>query len=691
MTDPLSGEAESQGDLHPDLIYSKEELGRALRDLRRRHARLARDSQFTFRELEARSGIPRAAINDYFNGRSLPPTDRLDVLVQLLGATPREQKKFADARDRVEELSRSLAPSVAATGGSAQPVPRQLPAARAPFIGRALELGELTALADGSSETSAAVVSAIDGTGGVGKTSLALHWARLAADRFADGQLYVDLRGYDPSGKPLDTDQVVRGFLDALGVTHEAMPRDSLARLGRYRSLLASRRVLVVLDNARGAEQVRDLLPSGPDCMAVITSRSDLSGLIATHGAVAIQLGLFTHDEARSFLEDRLGLERCARESEAVDGLIRLCARLPLALAVVSARAKHMRGSPLRMLVRELEETAEGRLGSLSTDDPATNLRTVLSHSYAALSLPEAQMFRFCALHPGPALSLAAAASLAGKSLSAAADLLDQLVRARLIDRVSAGRFAMHDLLRAYARELTEQPELHGERTDALARVYDHYLRTAFDAARMLSPKRKAPAWTAQAAGVTAEPLSSLENAWSWFDAESPGLASIVSAAAAHGFARHAVLIPRTLTVFFERRGRFTEFISCQGHALAMAERTNDREGQAHAHRGLGRAWGALNAPRSARTHLESAVAMFHDAALSADEARSRIDLAAWVFEEEEAYEDALAQVQAALEIFTESADEPGQSRCLNNEVFRATSWARTVMDGGDPVALSAF
>jgi len=256
-------------------------------------------------------------------------------------------------------------------------------------------------------------ICAVSGTAGVGKTALAVHWAHRVAGRFPDAQLYVNLRGFDPAGAALDPGQALRRFLDAFGVPAARIPADLDAQAGLYRSLLAGKRVLVVLDNARSAEQVRPLLPGAPGCLAIVTSRDQLAGLVATEGARPLALDLLTAADARKLLVRRLGADRAAGEPEAVEAIITACARLPLALTIAAARAATSPGFPLAAIAAELQESGSA-LDPLDGGDLATDVRAVSSWSYHALSAGVARLFRLLGLHPGPDIPITGAASLAG-------------------------------------------------------------------------------------------------------------------------------------------------------------------------------------------------------------------------------------------------------------------------------------
>ncbi|HEU4425402.1 MAG TPA: BTAD domain-containing putative transcriptional regulator, partial [Pilimelia sp.] len=373
----------------------------------------------------------------------------------------------------------SSSPATAAGTGATGPasaVPGQLPLDVSGFTGRDAELAVLDRLLDrGEPHRTATVVAVIAGTAGVGKTAVAVHWAHRVRGRFPDGQLYVNLRAFDPAGTPTSPDEAVRGFLDALDVPARRIPTDLAGQAALYRSLLADRRVLILLDNARDAQQVRPLLPGAPGCLVLITSRNQLTSLVAAEGAHPVPLDLLTASAARQLLSRRLGASRTAAEPEAVDEIIERCAGLPLALAVVAGRAATQPRLPLAALAGELRD-AQSRLDALHGGDHAADVRTVFSWSYRTLGARAARLFRLLGLHPGPEVGIPAAARLAGLPADDVRPLLAELTRAHLVVEHAAGRFTCHDLLRAYAAELARLVDPDRERRAALHRIIDHYL-----------------------------------------------------------------------------------------------------------------------------------------------------------------------------------------------------------------------
>ena len=341
------------------------------------------------------------------------------------------------------------------------------------------------------------VIGAIDGMPGAGKTTLAVHWAHLVADRFPDGQLYVNLRGFDPGGA-LGPAEVLSGFLPALGVTPPQVPADLDGRAALYRSLLAGQRVLVVLDNARDVAQVRPLLPGSPGCMVIVTSRNRLASLAASDGARTLTLDVFSAADAREALARRLGADRVAAEPAAVEEII-ACVRAAAAGAGPGGGAGGRAAAVPAGRHRRRTARRAGRLDALATGD-GTDVRAVFSWSYRMLSPPAARLFRLLSLQAGPDISLAAAASLAARRPGQAGALLAELTRTRLVTEYSPGRYSLHDLLRSYAAELCAETDPDGDRDAAISRLLSHYLHSAHHSHLLLQPHQRLPGLEPEAA-----------------------------------------------------------------------------------------------------------------------------------------------------------------------------------------------
>lgn len=398
-------------------------------------------------------GRPAEALAAYQNARR--------ALIGELGIEPGPDLRHL--HQRILRADPGLAPFPRlAPGAPAMPVPRQLPASGMHFVGRTAELALLRGLLDPAGRAPARtpapcpaigtrLLVAIVGTAGAGKTALALHFAHLAADQYPDGQLYVNLRGFDPLGEPLRITAAMRALLDAL-LPPGQIPAGLEAQAGLYRSVLAGRRMLIMLDNAASAAQVRPLLPGGGACLAVVTSRRQLTALAAGYGAHTLVLDAFTDADSHEFLASRLGHAHLAAEPAAARELVAACARLPLALSIAAARAAARPGFPLAMLAAELRDPRR-RLDALDGGEAAASVRDVLSWSYRQLSPPAARMFCLLGVHPGPDITVLAAAGLAGVRLDQAGRALGELTDACLLTEHTPGRYAFHHLLRAYAAE----------------------------------------------------------------------------------------------------------------------------------------------------------------------------------------------------------------------------------------------
>jgi DNA-binding SARP family transcriptional activator/Tfp pilus assembly protein PilF len=546
-------------------------------------------------------------------------------------------------------------------GARRRPVPQQLPADLDGFAGRIAALKELDARLPGERESrkSGTAVVVVHGAAGVGKTSLVVHWANQVRDRFSDGHLYVSLRGYG-AGSPMEPAEAIRGFLDALGVPPQQIPTEDLAQAALYRSLLAGKRMLVVLDNARDAGQARPLLPASPGCLVVVTSRHQLPGLVAAEGAHPVTLDVPSAADAYQLLAQRLGEDRLAAEPGAAHEIIERCGRLPLALAVVAARAAAKPDFPLEALATQLTDS-RGNLDAFATGDADSDIRTLFSWSYDALSSAAARLFRLLALHPGPDVTAAAAASLAGIPARQARTLLAELGRAHLVDEITPGRYTLHDLLFAYAAELAHTHDSDLEQRATLRRVLDHYLHTAHTASQLIStpgdPVAPAPAQY----GVTPESPADLEHAMAWFTAERPVLLATVRRAAATGFHTHAWQLAWCTNAYLNRQGHWPDLIAVQRTALDAAREQADLGGQARAQAILGFAYGKMNRLDDAYDHLWPALDLSAELGQRTMQAHVH-SIIADLLGQQARPADALRHGQRALDMYREAGHRRGEA-----------------------------
>ncbi len=523
-------------------------------------------------------------------------------------------------------------------------------------------------MAESAVKPAVAVTAVLSGTAGVGKTALAVHWAQRVSARFPDGQLFANLQGFDPARPALEPGDALRGFLEALGIAESRIPADLAGQAGLYRSVLAGKRVLVVLDNARDAKQVRPLLPASPGCAAIVTSRNRLVGLVATEGASPLTLDLLSTADARELLTRRLGTSRVAREPAAVADIIERCARLPLALTVAAARAATAPHLPLAAIASELRSAARA-LDPYHAGDTASDVRAVLSWSYRALTADGAQLFRLLGLHPGPDISLAAAASLGAIRLDRARALLAELTRAHLLSEHKPGRYAFHDLLRAYAAEQARDHDGQDIRDAAVHRVLDHYLHSANGAAMKIEPHLDRLALVQAGPGVVITEPASAEDAMSWFMAEDAGFLGAVRLAADAGLPSHAWQLAWIVSSYLLRRGFWEDNTLAQEAGLAAARRAGDVSGEAHALHGL-----ALGYARSGRFGdavplLERALRLFESIGDRFDQARIHNSFT-WIAEHEERLTDAVWHATQALEHYQAAGHRAGEAMILNDVGF---------------------
>ncbi|MEU4472811.1 BTAD domain-containing putative transcriptional regulator [Micromonospora sp. NPDC023888] len=593
-----------------------------------------------------------ALYRDGRQGEAVATYRRLrDTLREHLGIDP--SPRLRDLECAILRQDSAIAAPDPATPAPAS-VAAQLPPAVPTFVGREAELAALDALVD---RGGAVVVS---GTAGVGKTALAVHWAHRAAERFPDGQLYVNLRGFDPGAAPTEPARALHGFLEALGVPAARMPSDPELMVSLYRTTVAGRRLLVVLDNARDAEQVRPLLPGSPDCLTIVTSRDQLNPLVVTESAQPVLLDLLSPGEARDMLVRRLGERQVAAEPAAADHIADRCARLPIALAIVAARAATNRHFPLGVIADELDD-----LDAFHGGDEATDVRAVFSWSCRTLSPAAIRLFRLLSLHPGPDVSAPAVASLAGSIPQATGPLLTELTRANLLTEHTYGRYAFHDLLRAYAASLADEAEPPADRRAAVHRLLDHCLHTAHAADLVLHPHFSEISLPPAGVGVTPENPRSRSAATAWFTAELPVLLAAVPLAARLGFEGHAWRLAWTLAGFLHRQGHWQDWLGTQRIALAAASRIGDQSGQGQAHRSLGLACSRLRRYDEADDHLRRAFDRFTEVGDDAGRAHTCLNLGQLAERRGQRHE-ALHHSRRALTLFRRAGNQAGQGYTLN-------------------------
>ncbi len=542
-------------------------------------------------------------------------------------------------------------------------VPRELPGPVPQFVGRAAELADLTGTLERASaqRPRTLVISAIAGMAGVGKTALAMQWAHQVADRFPDGQLHVNLRGYDP-GQPVSAGDALAGFLRSLGVAEHEIPAGTADRGARYRSLLAGRRMLVVIDNAADAEQVRPLLPGSPSCVAVVTSRDALAGLVARDGARRLDLGLLPPAEAVGLLRALIG-ERVDAEPEASVTLAGYCAMLPLALRVAAERAAASPDASLAEVTSELADHQE-RLDLLdAAGDRLTAVRAVFSWSVRHLDDEAARAFRLLGLHPGADFDAYAVAALTDTTLRQARWLLHLLARAHLIEPAGTGRYRMHDLLRAYAADQAADSGSEQEREAALTRMFDQYLATAAIAAAALFPADPdQPALPSPVGPVP--PVTSPAAALAWLDAQRSTLVAVAAHAADHGWPGHAIGLAATIFRYPDA-GYFTDAAAMHRHARRAAVRAGDRTAEAAALTMLGAADAAQGHLRQAASHLEQALAICRRDGDRIGEARALGYLGTAEYCRGR-YQQSAGCHRKALAIYLETGDHAGEARELH-------------------------
>jgi tetratricopeptide (TPR) repeat protein len=583
---------------------------------------LRQQANLTQERLAERTGLGVRTIAYLEGGGRSPRPATVRLLADALGLEGPARARFAAAG---LALGDGHGAGVAAAASPTPVTPAQLPADVAGFTGRTEHLAHLDALltpdGDGRTEDGQAqtvVISAIGGTAGVGKTALAVHWAHRVAGRFPDGQLHVNLHGWS-SSPPVQPIQALAQLLAGLGVAADKVPVDVDQAAALYRSLLAGRRVLVVLDNARDPAQVRPLLPGSAGCLVVITSRDRLAGLVASHGARRLALDVLPAEEAVDLIGGIIGRQRLDAEPQAAAELARVCGLLPLALRIAAANLVCHPDWPVAGYVARLR--AGDRLAELAVDgDPQAAVQVAFDSSYASLDADAQRLFRVLGLVPGTDVTAPAAAALAGLPTGDAARLLERLAGAHLLEPRAPGGFGLHDLLRAYARQRAELEESERERQQALERLLGWYLHTADAASRRLYPQR----WRLPLPPAPTLPAARFDDrgqALAWLDAERANLVAAVRHAAAHGPQPLAWLLADTLRNWFWDRRLMVDWLAVAHAAVDAADAHADPKARSAARRSLGQARTSLGDYPQAAEQLTGAVAMARQAGWTDGEA----------------------------------------------------------------------
>ncbi|MGW3963439.1 BTAD domain-containing putative transcriptional regulator [Amycolatopsis sp. NPDC005003] len=600
---------------------------------------------------------------------------RLMLALHATGQTAEALREFQEARRALIDglgvepgrYLRSVQRQILTAGGeAAEPaparsaVPAELPHARRGFVGRAPELAELAAA------TGEAGIVVVHGMGGIGKTTMAVHWAHHARDRFPDGQLYLDLRGFDHTEAPMRPAEALPRLLHSLGVPPGSVPADVGEQAARLRSLLADRRTLLLLDNAADAEQVRPLLPGGRRCVVLVTSRTRLSSLVAREHAAAVRLGPFRPAESADLLAGYLGAARLRDDSGGVAALAAYCGHVPLALSIVAARALEEPG------VSPAELTARLRAGQRldAFDLTGENLRTVFSWSYRALSPAAARLFRLLAVHPGQTVSEAGVAALAGGEPGKA---LAELCRANLLDRAGDGRYRCHDLLRDYAAELAaEDPE---ERL-ARQRVLDWYLHTTVAAERLLRPHRPPFELVEPVTAVTPVAFPDHRGAMGWCDAEQANLVAAIDGAAANGLHEHAWQLALAVSSYCYAGKRRRDWLETSEAGLRSARQLGDPKAEGALLASLGSAHAVNGQYDEAIAYFRQALEL-HRATGDDDRAPVTLNSLAVAYAETRRFEPALAAFTQAGELHRDRGNTLGEALALMNIALANSSLGR--------------
>ena len=556
-------------------------------------------------------------------------------------------------------------PEPGAPAGELPAAPAQLPAPARGFTGRDQEIGWLDELAQGQgSEPLAGRVAVLAGTGGIGKTALAVQWAHRAGSNFPDGQLFADLHGYatQPPARPID---VLARFLQALGVDADQIPHSTEAAAAAYRTRLAGRRVLIILDNAADADQVRPLLPGSPSCMTIVTSRSRLTGLIVRDAALPCRVTTLSASESRLLLARIVGDTRLAAETDAVSDLAGLCGGLPLALRIAGA---HLTEQPHRSIGDYAEALRAGnRVAALAvTDDEHSTLTTTFDLSYRRLDDPSRRLFRLLSLVPGTDLTAPAAAALMASSAETAERLLRHLAAAHLCEETAAGRFTAHDLLRAYGAGKSQAEDTGSDRAAAVGRLFSWYLYAADAAGTVVSPRTVRLPLPPADADTAPAAFADRQEALDWLEAERSNLIAAVRHAAVHGPREIAWLLPDALDGYLGQQGHTIDRFTAARASLATATGAADAPAMAAAQIILGRAHHAAGEDEQARSQYQAALRTAGELSWPQARATALVGLGA-IAGSSGPLQDALNHFTEALAIRRAAGTVTGQADLLAN------------------------
>ena len=640
---------------------ASQHLGASLRSLRRSRGLAQRD---LLRPLHLGS---HSAIVDYEAGRRIPPAAVITAYERFfelpVGTLSKLRERALAERAEAEATTRHR-PARQAAGGRMQAVtPRQLPAMPESFTGRAAELAQLDRLLRDRETSTPVVISAVSGMGGIGKTALAVHWAHQARDNFSDGELYIDMQGFHPSGRPVTPEAAMVQFLAALGVATDRLPVALPEQAGLYRTLMADRRMLVLLDNVRDVDQVRPLLPGSPYCRVLITSRSRLSGLAVREGAQRIALDNLDLRDAVRLLRRTIGA-RATEQPGATAALANLCGLHPLALRIAAERVIGGDGA-VADAVTALESS--DRLSSLAVpDDDSAAIRKVFTWSYQGLDEAERRLFRLLGLHDGPDIALTPCAALGGLGEAECASQLAGLLDAHLVDVAEGGRYRLHDLLRLFAYECLMDEEPVGDRTEAAFRIAAWYLASACAARTALD--QNLPPLLAVPADLPMPPMTfeSEAAALAWCDAERANLTATALSAAERGFHEIGWKLPTALFPYFDRGRHFGDWIATHKAAITAAHLAGDREAEGKVTCNLGNAYRPMRRYADASAHYERALELFREVGWIQGTGKALGNLAT-THSEAGDYRRGIEVGLAALSVFRELDDKYGVALTLSN------------------------